>query len=662
MTTRFGVFAFLGLIAGVVAICLRVRDLRHSRRERGLEKAVRERTEELERERLRETSRSRILEMMLSNEPLGAVLDHVADLVTAETPGSICAILLRQRERIHVATAPGAPAGMVEALQAPHALPFEVWKGAAEFFSPAIDSAWKGFFGRLTGPAPSVIRSRPIGTSGQPLGALVVFDREVPSPEAARVLEDAPRLARIAIEHSRFYDHLNFQAHHDNLTGLPNRALFERRLAEAVYEAKNANRRAAVLSIDLDRFKQINDTMGHRIGDLFLANVADRLRRTIRPGDTVGRIGGDEFCIILGNIAAAAEAEAVADRLLSVARQPVIIEGRSLIASVSIGVAVYPDDGLEAEELERDADAALYCAKGLGRDRVQVFSTHNIALDRVRMGQELKRALRDRLYTVHYQPKVDADGGFAGMEALVRLNHPELGQIPPNDFIPMAEESGLIIPLGAWVLDEVCRQIIAWKDVGLGLLPVAVNVSPVQICRPDFAADVEECLRRRGVPPQFIELELTESLLIGSGEETQKQMRYLRSLGIRFSIDDFGTGYSSLSYLHRLQVDAIKLDRSFVKSIDTDDAARRLVQAMIGVAEGLGLSVIAEGVETEAQRQVLIAAGCPTMQGYLFSRPQPADEMERYLRRSRASVSDDLRRIEKAVLHDLAPLEVVGGV
>ena len=553
---------------------------------------------------------------------------------------------------------PQATAELVAALQTPHAVPFEVWKGTTEFRLPAQDPAWKIFSRQLGGPAPTVIRSRSIGRPDLPLGACLVFDWSNSESEFGHdlvkhdILDVAARLAQLAIEHSRLYDDLNFQAHHDSLTGLPNRVLFEHRLAQALADARNGKRKAAILYLDLDRFKQINDTLSHRVGDLFLVEVAERLRRELRSEDMVARIGGDEFNVLLAAVEGAAEAEEVGERLRHALRQPVTIEGRSFLVTASIGIALFPDDGSEAEDLQREADAAMYCAKGLGRDRVQAYTTRNSTLDPVRMDRELKKALRDRWFAVHYQPKVDAGGGFAGMEALLRLHHPVEGMIPPSEFIPMAEESGLIVPLGAWVLDEVCRQIGAWRDMNLGLVPVAVNLSPVQICRPDFAAEVEECLRRHRVPPAFIEFELTENLLIESNEETQKQMRRLRGAGIRFSIDDFGTGYSSLSYLHRLQVDAIKLDRSFVMSIDTDDAARRLVQAMIAVAEGLGLGVIAEGVETEEQRRVLIAAGCPTMQGFLFSRPLPAEDFEEYLRAARSahepSDPDDLRRIESA--------------
>jgi diguanylate cyclase (GGDEF)-like protein len=473
---------------------------------------------------------------------------------------------------------------------------------------------------------------------------------EDPSPFTAEVLDHAVRLAQLAIDHCRLYEDLQFQARHDSLTGLPNRSLYEERLSRALREALDLKQRLAVLYVDLDKFKLINDSTSHRIGDLFLCEIAARMRSVVRSGDTVARIGGDEFNILLHNISNEGEAETIAERIRNAVRQAVVIEGRTLAVSASVGIAFFPDDGTNAEDLQRDADAAMYCAKGMGRDRVQVFGARNESLDRVRMEHDLRAALRDRLFAVHYQPKVSAGGLFGGLEALLRLEHPVHGQIPPARFIPMAEETGLIVPLGAWVLDEVCRQIAEWRASGLGTIPVAVNVSPVQISRPEFAQQVEEALARHSVSPFSLDLELTESQLIGSGEESQQQMRRLRAIGVTFSLDDFGTGYSSLSYLHRLKVDAIKLDRSFVQSIDTDEAARRLVQAMIGVAQGLGLNVIAEGVETEAQRAVLIAAGCPMMQGYLFSRPRPPAELREYLA-SVASAPDDLARIGRVLGH-----------
>jgi diguanylate cyclase (GGDEF)-like protein len=635
----------------VVITAIAVATFRRLRHNRGLEEAVRERTEELERERSREKARNQVLELLVTNQPLELILDRIAELVCGAVPNSLCVIALNKSDRPQLFFASGVSQDMRAAFRIPHAIPFEVWLGAAEFRAPLSDPAWKILLAGLPDLRLAAIRTRVMGRYDQPLGAFLMFECEDAGGEKAdRTLDDAVGLAQLAVEHSRFCENLNFQAHHDGLTGLPNRVLFEQRLSHALSEARANARKLAVLFIDLDRLKQINDTMSHRIGDLFLTETGARMRNAVRPCDTVARIGGDEFTVLLSGIGGVSEAEATAERILEAIRQPLAREGHSVVSSASIGIAMFPDDALEIEELLRAADAAMYCAKGLGRDRVQCFSARNHTLDRVRMHQELTKALRDRLFFVVYQPKVDATGRFAGFEALLRLSHPLHGAIPPNDFIPLAEESGLIVPLGLWVLDDVCRQIAEWTRSGAGQVAVAVNVSPLQICRPDFAKDVEECLRRHRVSPLCLELELTESLLIGSGDETQRQMKYLRGLGIRFSIDDFGTGYSSLSYLHRLPVDAIKLDRSFVKFIDTDSAARRLVQAMIGVAEGLGLGVIAEGVETEAQRAVLIAAGCPTMQGFLFSQPRTPADLEDYLRasplRSSPSDTDDLIRIE----------------
>jgi diguanylate cyclase (GGDEF)-like protein len=670
--TRLLALAGIGL-AAIFFACARARDRRHMCREQELKNAVRQRTEELEIERIREKERNRILELLVSNEYLEKVLDKVVQLLENEVGGSYCLILLRKSDGWHLGTTPGSaaaagfPRDWRAALASPHSVPFEVWKQPCEFLAPELDPAWGIFTNCLTVCPPAAIRTHPIGSPDLPLGAILLFDKPpTPTPrthwrsadasgpgkagpdktsgDIAGILESAARLARVAIEHSHFYDDLQFQAHHDALTGLANRALFEDRLTAALSEARELSQTLALLFVDLDRFKQINDTISHRAGDIFLTEIAGRLRRAVRPGDTVARIGGDEFNILITNIGSQSDAEEIAGRVLDAMGQPMIVDGHSVAGSASIGVAMFPEDGIEAEDLRREADAAMYCAKGLGGNRVQSFGARNQTLDRVRMDRELRVALSDRTFAVHYQPKVAADGHFGGLEALLRLDHPQYGPIGPAQFIPVAEESGLIVPLGAWILDEVCRQMADWRACGMGQISVAVNVSSVQICRPDFARIVQDCLVRHGISPWSIELELTESLLISGAEEPQRQMRQLRALGIRFSIDDFGTGYSSLSYLHRLQVDAIKLDRSFVQSIDTDPAARRLVQAMIGVAESLGLNVIAEGVETEAQRAALIAAGCPMMQGFLFSRPRPAAELEDYLRGS-TSNPDDLLRI-----------------
>ncbi|HKD09950.1 MAG TPA: EAL domain-containing protein [Bryobacteraceae bacterium] len=621
--------AFGCLFALAILALAGVRNLEHRNRERGLEDAVVQRTRELEFEHARQAVRNTILETLVTHQPLGVVLDGIAQSIRDETAGSSCAIVLNQASRSYLAATAGVSADWAAALGAPHAIPFETRTQTCFFEAPELDPAWTAFLSGIRSKPPARIYSCPIGSPDLRLGSICVF-APAGSAESPIVSEQAVQLAQIAIEHSRLYEDLQFQAHHDGLTGLPNRMLFEERLTRAVLEARTLQQRLAVLYVDLDRFKQINDSMSHRIGDLLLREIASRMKKVLRPDDTIARIGGDEFNILLPNIQSNPDAEALAERILNSVRQPMSVEGRVLNISASMGIAYFPDDGQSADDLQRDADAAMYSAKGSGRDRAQVFSARNV-LDRIRLERELRSALQENRFEVHYQPKVRSDGQFVGMEALLRLTLPAFGAVPPARFVPIAEESGLIVPLGLWVLAEVCRQISEWKAQGYGEVPVAVNVSPVQIRCVDFADRVEETLVRSNISPRLLELELTETLLIGSGDETQRQMQRLRALGVTFSIDDFGTGYSSLSYLHRLKVDAIKLDRAFVQSIDTDDAARRLVHAMIGVAEGLGLNVIAEGVETEAQRLALVAAGCPVMQGFLFATPRAAVEMSSWL-------------------------------
>lgn len=649
--TATHIAALLGLSASFLLAFVRVR-MSQVRRERGLEAAVRQRTEELELERSRERCRNRVLEMLAANQSLGNVLDSICSLIQQELPEARAAVLLKRHEGWNVASAPGIAAEWVRALSVSHSVPFEVWKKPADFPSPAQNPAWHSFFSRLGENVPAHICSAPAGNPELPVGALLVFNSS--RARGHSVLTSASRLAQLAIEHSRFYEELNFQAHHDSLTGLANRSLFTERLGRSIHEAENRNGKVGLLFIDLDHFKEINDRLSHRAGDLLLTEMADRMRRTVRPGDTVARIGGDEFNILLANINSLEEAEDVAERILKCMREPFTVQGVTMAVSGSVGIAMFPDDGSDPDQLQRDADAAMYCAKNLGRNRIQAFGSRNETLDRVRMEQDLRQALKDGSFEVYYQPKVAADGHFGGLEALLRLNHPVHGQISPATFIPVAEESGLIVQLGAWVLDEVCRQIAEWQSIGLGQVCVAVNVSPLQLTRPDFSSTVRETLNRYGIAPWNLELELTESLLMRGGEESQVQMRELRGLGIRFSLDDFGTGYSSLSYLHRLPVDCIKLDRSFVQCIDSDSNARRLVQAMIGVAQGLGLSVVAEGVETEEQRSVLIAAGCPMMQGYLFARPKPASQVTDLLREG----TSDLDHLSHALRVSAIPVAV----
>ena len=512
-----------------------------------------------ERRRAWEESRNRILGMLVSSEPLGAIFDAIACAARRQFPGSTCVIQLKD-------SAPDAP--------------------------------------------PSHY-SLPIGDHGTIL-------LHCPDGPLAGNWEDRlrvlARFAQIGIER-----------------GLPNRALLNDRLESAVMEAQARQQRLGLLCIDVDEFRHINERVSHRSGDAVLIEVARRIRATLRPADMLARIGADEFNVILPEIADATVVLGVATRLLECVRQPMRIDDCDLNVTVSIGMTVFPEDGEEPAALLRQADAAMCYAKTLGRNRVQAFSDNARILDRVRIEQNLRSGLQKGWFRLLYQPKFTATGELAGMEALIRLHHPELGEIQPAQFIPVAESTGLIVPIGGWVIAEVCRQIAEWRLRKRSPVVVAVNVSAVQISRPDFAANVEAALVAASVPPFCLELEVTESMVIDPDSEQHRQMQLLRSLGVSISIDDFGTGFSSLSYLHRLKIDAVKLDRSFVQAIATQRGAQHLVRAMIAVAKGLGVDVIAEGVETDAQRRVLIEAGCPVMQGFLFARPSPPEMVEAFL-------------------------------
>lgn len=606
------------------------------RRATALERDASERTRALDGERLRELERGRVLEMLVSNQPLEHVLDAVVSLICSQCTEAACAIVVNGGKGFKIAVSPDLPADLMWALRDSCSFPSEVWRTPLHTEHPDRDPAWRAFTDLLRDRMPAVIRTWPIGDPEQPLGALLLFFRQPPDSD---ILSDCVgsmgvRLARLALDHNRLNENLHFQALHDPLTGLANRTLYEERLERSLCETAVLGKRLALLFIDVDHFKQINDNYTHRVGDLVLSEIGRRVKSVLRPTDTVARVGGDEFIAVAPDIGDSAEGVEIADRILEAIRRPFDIEGRQVDAGASVGIAIFPDDGRDPEQLERAADSAMYHAKDLGRNRAQTFATRDETLDRVRMEEELRLALRRGNLVVHYQPKVRTDRKVVGFEALVRINHPVHGLIPPGDFIPIAEANGSIVPLGLWVLEEVCRQVSAWEGLGLGHVPVAVNVSPVQICRPDFASSVGDCLKRNGVPASILELELTEGMLISADGIAQEQLRALRELGVKLSIDDFGTGYASLSYLHRLRFDSIKLDRSFVQCIDTDDLARRLVQAMIGVAQGLGLTVVAEGVETENQRAALIGAGCEQMQGFLFARPRPPAELEESLRLS----------------------------
>ncbi|SFU28367.1 putative bifunctional diguanylate cyclase/phosphodiesterase [Pseudoduganella namucuonensis] len=445
------------------------------------------------------------------------------------------------------------------------------------------------------------------------------------------------RLHEKAIEH---------QATHDQLTGLPNRALFLDRLAHAIPRAERRKERIAVVFLDLDKFKQVNDTLGHAIGDELLRTVADTLRHCVRDFDTVARLGGDEFVLLLDSPLGDTTPGMIAERIGARLARPVMLAGQEHVITGSMGLSLFPDDGNDPENLLRQADIAMYRAKEAGRNGFQFFTQEmQSRLDaRVTLERGLLRALERDEFVLHYQPQVDlASGRIVGLEALLRWQSPELGLVPPMQFIPVAEESNLITAIGTWVLDKACATLRAWRDAGLPVVPVAVNVAASQFAHQDLEATLRGVLEKHGVDPALIEFELTESLSMEDPEASIAMMHRLKAIGIAMAIDDFGTGYSNLSYLKRFPVDKLKIDQSFTRGLVNDAEDRSIVTAVIRLAHSLGLRTIAEGVETEGQLRLLAAQGCDEIQGYYFSRPLPEAGIVAMLRDGVTMTLDVLR-------------------
>ena len=480
-----------------------------------------------------------------------------------------------------------------------------------------------------------------ISAKGTMLGAFVVYDRESlqPTPADRELLERACQLAGIAIEKHRDQESLATMAYYDALTGMPNRTLLQDRLHQAMIDADRHERLVALLFLDLDRFKHINDTFGHERGDELLKKVAKRLLECVRPGDTVARPGGDEFNVMLADVAKVDDVSRVAQRIIDAFSVPFELDGRELFITCSVGIALYPFDDRGIETLYRNADAAMYHAKDEGRNNFQFYSAEMNAQSAQRLALEnaLRRALERDELRVFYQPQVDLNSGrIVGAEALVRWQHPELGLVSPADFIPLTEETGLIVPIGEWVLRQACAQARAWQNAGLPPIRVAVNFSARQLRQRDLYDVVTAALQQAGLAPEWLEVELTESLVMHDVNRTIDVLRGLKQMGVTVAVDDFGTGYSSLSYLQRLPIGVIKIDRAFIEHIsdNPDDAA--IAKAIIALAKSLQLKTVAEGVETGAQADFLRRHGCDVMQGYYFSRPLPADKFIQLLKEDAA--------------------------
>ena len=441
-------------------------------------------------------------------------------------------------------------------------------------------------------------------------------------------------IVRDITERMQAQQRLQYLAHHDALTSLPNRAMFLERLDHALTRARWTRRPLAVLFLDLDRFKNINDTLGHDIGDGALRVTAERLKSCVREGDTVARLGGDEFTVLLEDIANSADVPAVAQKITDALSRPFELEGREFAITTSIGISLFPNDGDDSLKLLRNADTAMYRAKDQGRNKFQFYSAEMSAkaLEKFMLENSLRHALEREQFLLYYQPQVDlSTGRIGGVEALLRWRHPDLGLIPPGQFIPVAEETGLMKSIDEWVLRAACAQARAWQSAGVPPVSMTVNLSGRTLSEPGLADTVGQVLRATGLAPRFLELEITENVIMQNAQATVEMLAALNRMGVRLAIDDFGTGYSSLSYLKRFPIDTLKIDQSFVRDITTDSNDASIVTAIIAMGHGLGLKVIAEGVESQGQLGFLRHQGCDGIQGFLFSRPLPAAEVARLL-------------------------------
>ena len=455
-----------------------------------------------------------------------------------------------------------------------------------------------------------------------------IHDREGHATGAVIVFRDVSAARAMALQ-------MTYSAQHDFLTGLPNRMLLNDRVGQAIAFAPRHNRKVAVLFLDLDGFKHINDSLGHPIGDKLLQSVTKRLVDCVRASDTVSRQGGDEFVVLLSELEYPESAAVTARRMLQSVAEPHSIDQHELHITTSIGVSVYPDDGLDAETLIKNADTAMYQAKENGRQSYKFFkSAMNVrAVERQSIEESLRRALERQEFSLHYQPKINLrTGEISGAEALLRWTHPTRGPVSPAQFIPVAEDCGLILPIGKWVLREACAQARAWLDAGLPLGTIAVNISGMEFRDDNFLDRVFAILSETGLDPKSLELELTESVLMRRAESAASVLQSLRASGVQLAIDDFGTGYSSLSYLRRFPIDALKIDQSFVRQITTVPAETTIVTAVISMGRSLKLRVVAEGVETREELAFLQAQQCDEAQGYYFGRPTVPEEFARLLK------------------------------
>jgi diguanylate cyclase (GGDEF)-like protein len=459
--------------------------------------------------------------------------------------------------------------------------------------------------------------------------------------DAAGVFKGYRGVGKDITERKLDEERIQFLANHDALTALPNRAMFTEVLNLSIQNARRYGRHFAVLFIDLDRFKVINDTLGHEAGDRLLLEMAKRLTHTVRSSDVVARLGGDEFVVLVQEVSEPKQVAAVARKILAALVQPLSMNQQEVRMTASIGICMYPGDAQDEQSLMKNADIAMYRAKEDGKNNYKYYSEEiNVhSFEKLALETSLRRGLERDEFLLHYQAKLDLrTGAITGVEALVRWKHPDLGMVPPGQFIPLAEETGLIVPIGKWVLRTACAQVVDWQRRGLPSMRMAVNLSARQFADDSLVADIEAVLSETAIAPDLLELELTESMVIQNTERAGRVLADIKRLGVRLAIDDFGVGYSSLSHLKRFPIDTLKVDRSFIRDIPADPEDKAITEAIIAMGKSLSLTVVAEGVETLEQQEFLREHACDEMQGFYFSKPIPADQFAEFL-------SERLRRV-----------------
>jgi diguanylate cyclase (GGDEF)-like protein/PAS domain S-box-containing protein len=589
----------------------------------------------------------RVLQAIAAGVPLERTLEQICRLVEGQHPSALCSVLLVDADGLHLrhGAAPSLPETYCRAADGIPIGPRVGSCGTAAYLNRQVivtdvetDELWADARPVALEHGLRACWSTPIPGSDQAvLGTFAVYFRtpRSPAPEEIGLIARATDIARIAIERNRAERRIQQLAHYDELTGLPNRLLFNQALEDALRETAHSAHPLALLFVDVDRFKNVNDTLGHDMGDRLLKEVAGRLRRCLRGGDLLARFGGDEFVVLLRELPYEGYAAGVAARLLAALTDPVRLDDQECHVTASIGVATCPQDGRDAQTLQKHADTALHRAKDQGRNSVCHYSPQGDVHSRERFTLEahLRRALERGELDLHYQPKqAIVHGTITGMEALLRWRHAELGMVSPARFIPIAEETGLIVPIGEWVLRTACTHAAALRrNTGIAHPRVAVNLSARQFADQSLVPLVAGVLADTGLEPTCLELEITESLVMQNPEQAARLLAQLQEMGVKLAMDDFGTGYSSLAYLKRFPVDAIKIDRSFIQGLPGDEEDATITQAVIAMAHSLRLRTIAEGVETAEQLAFLERLGCDEIQGYYFSKPLPFAEVERLL-------------------------------